>query len=222
MKKFMILVCALALTLCACASETPSEDGGSSVTLKKDGSVEIKMTEEFGSDYSEDGLKSLIDESVAAYGRQSGSAQISLESCEKDGAGQLVIEMTFDSSETYAGWKNYFLDYMYASELGMDSDIEIDTQGFFAGTISEAYAAGYSLDVTLAPVSDNSVQSVTKADLLSMGDKHIVILEREDEDETVTVNCYGEILYVGDGVTATEKKSAQVSAADGYAMIVFE
>lgn len=226
MKKFIIMACALTFILCAC-SDTQSKDTDnsvmSSITLKKDGSIESKTVEDFGTDYSEDGLKELIDTSIAMYQKQSKSSQISLKSCEKNSQGKLIVEMTFNNSEAFAGWNNYLLDYMYASEMNMDnSDIEINTQGFFAGTISDAYAAGYSLETTLNAVSDSSRKSVAKADLLSMGDRHIVILECDDEDESVIVNCYDEILYIGDGVTATGKKSASVSAADGYGIIVFK
>lgn len=227
MKKFIAMACVLALGLCACGS-SQSKDADSSltstITLKKDGSIESKTVEDFGTGYSEDGLKSLIDASIAMYQKQSESSQISLKSCEKNGQDKLIVEMTFNHSEAYAGWNNYFLDYMYASEMGMDSsNIENDTQGFFVGTISDAYAAGYSLETTLKAASDNSDKSsVTKADLLSMGDRHIVILESYDDDEPVIVNCYDEILYVGDGVTTIGKKSASVNTADRYGIIVFK
>ena len=68
----------------------------------------------------------------------------------------------------------------------------------------------------------NAKQTVSKSDLLGMGDTHIVILERGSDDEPVSVECFGEILYVSDGVSVTGKKSAQVDAMDGYGMIVFQ
>lgn len=227
MRKFIVMVCILVCGLCACGNSQSKDTDStvtSAITLKKDGSIERRTVEDFGTDYSEDGLKSLIDASIAMYQNLSKSSQISLKSCEKNEQDKLIVEMTFNNSEAYAGWNNYFLDYMYASEMGMDgSGIENDTQGFFAGTISEAYAAGYSLETTLNAASDNSSKaSVTKADLLSMGDSHIVILECYEDDEPVIVNCYDEILYVGDGVTVTDKKSASVNAVDGYGIIVFK
>lgn len=225
MKKFIIIICALVLGLCACGSKQSGDTDNpetSAITLKKDGSIESRLVENFGT-YSEDGLKSLIESSITEYQKLAASAQISLKSCEKNAQEKLSVEMTFNDAAAYAGWNNYFLDYMYATEMGVDiGTLQNDTQGFFAGTISDAYAAGYSLETTMTAVSDNrSKQSVTKADLLSMGDSHIVILECYDE-ESVTVNCYDEILYVGDGVTAAGKKSAIVSNADGYGMIVFK
>lgn len=236
MRKFvMIIACILALGLCACGDSGADGNSGvgtdkaensaaSTITLKKDGSIESRLVEDFGTDYSEDGLKNLIDTSITGYQNRAEAAKVSLKSCKKNGQNQLVVEMTFNDSSAYAGWNNYFLEYMYASEMGMDSsNIENNTQGFFAGTISDAYSAGYSLETTLQAASaGNSKQSVTKSDLLSMGDTHIVIVERYEDDEPVTINCYNEILYVGDGVTATGKKSASIGATDGYGIIVFK
>ncbi len=238
MKRFVrIMVCAavLALGLCACGGGEQKNNvegdeaasgyaGASVITLKKDGSIEYRLVEDFGEDYSEDALKSLIDESITAYQKKAAQAQVRLKGCQKNKEDRLAVEMTFGDWNAYAGWNNYFLDYMYASEMGMDTAaIEGSTDGFFAGTISDAYNAGYGLEVTLNAVSEkNAKQTVSKSDLLGMGDTHIVILERGSDDEPVSVECFGEILYVSDGVSVTGKKSAQVDAMDGYGMIVFQ
>lgn len=234
MKKFMMIIaCVLtmALGLCACGEKgektknTESSSAASSITLKKDGSIESSLSAEgFGTDYSEDGLKDLIETSISAYQNLSSSSEVRLKSLKKDAQDKMIVEMAFNDSAAYAGWNNYLLDYLYASESGMDSSsIENNTEGFFAGTISDAYTAGYELDMTLQAASDNnSKQSVSKSDLLSMGDTHIVILSRFDDDEPIVVNCYNDILYVSDGVTVTGKKSAAVDAMDGYGIIVFQ
>lgn len=227
MKKLMMMAGVLALGLCACGDNQTKEvdnQTASTITLEKDGSIESRLVENFGADYSEDGLKNLIDTSITAYQKQAGASSVNLNSCEKNNKGQLVVEMTFNDSTAYAGWNNYFLDYMYASEMGLDnSSIESSTEGFFAGTISDAYSAGYNLDTTLNSVSNNSIKSsVTKSDLLGMGDNHIVILARYEDDDPIGIKCYDEILYVGDGVTATGKRSANVSTTEGYGIIVFK
>lgn len=228
MKKTMIMACALAFLLCACGDNQTKDAAGatttSAITLEKDGSIASKLVEDFGTDYSEDGLKNLLDTSITEYQKLSGAAQVNLKNCEKNNKGKLVVEMTFNDSAAYAGWNNYLLDYMYASEMGMDSSgIENNTEGFFAGTISDAYSAGYSLETTLNAVSDNSIKSsVTKSDLLGMGSNHIVILARYAGDDPIDIKCYDEILYVGDGVTATGKRSANVSTTEGYGIIVFK
>jgi hypothetical protein len=86
--------------------------------------------------------------------------------------------------------------------------------------------AGYDLNISLKDVSDTSV-TISKPQLLGMGDNHIVIIEAEKAEdgaqiETVHVNTYDEILYVGNGVTKTGKKSADVNVASGYGYIVFK
>lgn len=227
MKKTMMIICVLALGLCACGdNQTKGVDNqtASAITLEKDGSIESRLVEDFGEDYNEDSLKNLIDTSITAYQKQAGDSSVNLKSCEKNNKGQLVVEMTFHDSSAYAGWNNYFLDYMYASEMGLDNgSIESSTEGFFAGTISDAYSAGYNLETTLSAVSNNSIKSsVTKSDLLSMGSNHIVILARYEGDDPIDIKCYDEIMYVSDGVTATGKRSANVSTTDGYGIIVFK
>lgn len=229
MKKITVMACILALGLCACADVKPKEKDSedmppSMITIEKDGSIKSRLTEDFGTGYSEEGLKKLIDMSITEYQGKSGGSRIELKNCEKNNNEKLVIEMEFNTADAYAGWNNYFLEYMYASELGLDSSsIESSTDGFFAGTISDAYSAGYSLDVTLNAVSDDSIKkNVTKSDLLGMGNNHIVILERYGDEEPIGVKCYDEILYAGDGVTVTGKKSAEISTMEGYGVIVFK
>ena len=66
--------------------------------------------------------------------------------------------------------------------------------------------------MTLNAASDNSENAtVSKPELLGMGSNHIVILELEKPEEgqevqPIRVNCFDEILYVGDGVTVVGKR----------------
>ena len=66
--------------------------------------------------------------------------------------------------------------------------------------------------------------STVKPELLGMGDNHIVIeiIENAEAADLIRVNCFDEILYISDGVTAVGKKSADVSLTDGYRIIVFK
>jgi hypothetical protein len=86
--------------------------------------------------------------------------------------------------------------------------------------------AGYDLNITLTDASDSSV-TISKPQLLGMGDNHIVIIQTEKAEEgaqieTVHVNTYDEILYVGNGVTKTGKKSADINVSNGYGIVVFK
>ena len=50
----------------------------------------------------------------------------------------------------------------------------------------------------------------------------IVATKEDVEAETIRISCFDEILYVGEGVTAVNKKSADVKLSDGYGIIVFK
>lgn len=227
MKKIMVMACILALGLCACSNVKLKDEEDvlpSMITIEKDGSIKSRLVEDFGAGYSEEGLKKLIDMSIAAYKGKSPASQVELKSCEKDNNGKIIVEMAFNDTYAYAGWNNYFIEYMYASELGLDSgSIKNSTQGFFAGTISDAHAAGYNLDVTLYAISDSSIKkTIAKSDLLGMGNNHIVLMERHGGDGPIDVECYKDILYTSDGVNVIGKKSASISADSGYAAVVFK
>jgi hypothetical protein len=60
-----------------------------------------------------------------------------------------------------------------------------------------------------------------------MGDNHIVIIEAEKAEDgavinTVHINTFDEILYVGNGITKTGKKSADMNLSSGNGIIVFK
>ncbi len=210
-KTVFLIMCICMLGLAACGERTDEEmddDAAvSSISLKKDGSISSKIVEDFQeSDYDMNGLKSMIETSIEEYKLEDAEANITLKSCKVEN-GFTNVQIEFDNFNSYAGFNN---------------------EHFFAGTIQGANQAGFDLDVTLNAASDNSENAtVSKPELLGMGSNHIVILELEKPEEgqevqPIRVNCFDEILYVGDGVTVVGKKSADVSLAEGYGIIVFK
>lgn len=173
----------------------------SSISVDKDGGISSTIVEDFmESYYDADGLKSMIESSISEYKSENAAAQIKLESCKvKDGVVNVLME--YGDYQAYAGFNN---------------------EDFFAGTIKDANMAGYDLNVTLHSVSDNA--AVSKPELLGMGDSHIVIVGNSEDPDAgqIRVNCFDDILYVGDGVATVSKKSADVSLSDGYKIIVFK
>jgi hypothetical protein len=157
--------------------------------------------------YDENGLKSMIEDSIAEYLNKSSASNIdklSLKSCSV-GDGYANVTIDYDSYKAYKGFNG---------------------EDFFVGTITEANMAGYDLNITLNGAND-STATISKPQLLEMGDNNIVILEAQptqdgSQIETVHVNTYDEILYVGSGVTKTGKKSADINVASGYGYIVFK
>lgn len=196
------------------AANGKSEDAavaGTSVTVKKDGRIISDIVEDFGESYYDvDGLKSMIETSIEEYAATDPSAEIRLKSCDFS-KGVVKVRMEFGNYSSYAGFNNEY---------------------FFAGTIQAANQAGIDLNMNLNAVSGKSEkESISKPELLGMGDSHIVFLEAAGADgteeqaldtETVRVECFGEILYVGEGVTPVGKKSADVQLTGGYGVIVFK
>lgn len=212
-KAMLLMACMCLIGLTACGERTDDDFDGAAMTtisVKKDGSISSKIVEDFGASYYDaEALKSMIETEIADYKAADGTAQITLRSCEVE-AGKTNVLMEFNDHDTYAGYND---------------------ERFFAGTVQGADQAGFDLNVTLNSVSGGA--GITKADLLGMGDSHIVILEvvRPDEvtrseeiqeAQTIRVNCYDEILYVGEGVTPVGKKSADVTLPEGFGIIVFK
>ncbi|MCM1184776.1 MAG: hypothetical protein NC337_15520 [Roseburia sp.] len=213
-----LLLCALGLTACATdgqqGSGSPSgksktkDEMVTSVSVNKDGSIESRIVEEFEASYYDvSALRTMIEEAAAEYTNETASAEVSLEGCEVVD-GKVNVEIKYNDYNAYAGFNG---------------------ETFFAGTIQEAYQAGFDLNVTLKAVSDkDDAQTVSKQELLGMGDNHIIIFERplEEEEEpdgaSMRINCYGDILYVGDNVSTVGKKSADVNVGQGVGVIVFK
>lgn len=81
-KTFALVLCVLMLGLTACGSkaeENAEETQVSSISIKKDGSISSKIIEDFSQSYYDvDGLKSMIETSIAEYKAQNSEAQVSL------------------------------------------------------------------------------------------------------------------------------------------------
>lgn len=208
--KFLILMlCFGMFGLTACGERTDEDISGStvsSITVNKDGSISSSIVEDFGESYYDvGGLKSMIESAIADYKADDSTAQVSLKTC-KAADDSVNVLLEFADYKSYSGFNG---------------------ENFFAGTIQSANQAGFDLNVTLQAVSEKSEQtSVSKPELLGMGDSHIVILETAaDEGEgtgSVRINCFDDILYVGEGVTTVGKKSADVAFTGGYGIIVFK
>lgn len=212
-KSVILMLCLCMLGLVACGEKeqqgTPEVKDEvaattSSVTVNKDGSISCSIIEDFVENYyDEEGLKTMIETSISEYKAENVTAKVDLKSCKaKDGVVKVLME--YGDYQTYAGFNQ---------------------EEFFAGTIQAANMAGFDLNVSLRAVSDKSGNTtISKPELLGMGDNHIVILgsSGQQEAEQIRVDCFDEILYVGDSVAAVGKKSADVTLSEGYKIIVFK
>ena len=210
-KTIMLMMCICVLGLTACGEKTQDvkdelavSDTRSSISVNKDGSISSTIVEDFVESYYDvEGLKSMIESSINAYKAENTEAKIKLKSCKaKDGVANVEIE--FGDYQAYAGFNQ---------------------EDFFVGTVKDANMAGYDLNVTLSAVAETAEnETISKPELLGMGDNHVIIVENTEEQdaELLRVNCFGEILYVGEGVTSVGKKSVNVAYSEGSKMIVFK
>ncbi|MDE6917092.1 MAG: hypothetical protein K2P39_09900, partial [Lachnospiraceae bacterium] len=188
-KSVILMLCLCMLGLVACGEKeqqgTPEVKDEvaattSSVIVNKDGSISCSIIEDFVENYyDEEGLKTMIETSISEYKAENVTAKVDLKSCKaKDGVVKVLME--YGDYQTYAGFNQ---------------------EEFFAGTIQAANMAGFDLNVSLRAVSDKSGNTtISKPELLGMGDNHIVILgsSGQQEAEQIRVDCFDEILYVGD------------------------
>ncbi len=211
-KRICVMILACATFLCACGSKVTEDTDGNfatAISIKKDGSIEDRITEEFSEEYYDvTELESMINESISEYLKDEPQSQITLKKCRQED-NNAVVEMKYNDYNAYARFNG---------------------EKFFAGTIKEAYEAGYDLNITLNSVNSDSetASAISKQELLNMGDNHIVILERIkineeiQEQEPLHINCFGEILYASEGISASNKKTARVDMSEGLAVIVFK
>ena len=196
------ILAVLMVWLTACGSGADAEqETVNSLILDKDGSVENMIIEGFDKDYYDlDGLNTMIKDSIEQYCRQNPSADITLKGSEVSD-GQVRVSMKYDSAASYMGY---------------------NSETLFVGTVQEAYSAGYDLNISLTDVKDSS-NTVGKQELLEMGEKHIVIIQLPSTmTDGMRLQCFGEILYISDGVNPVSKKTADIEQSQGVSVVVFK
>ncbi len=158
------------------------------IVVKKDGSVLGAIIEDFSdSKYVSEELKAMLEEEIAAYNAKAGEGRVTLETYEVTEDKKVKVYLEYASFEDYAGFNE---------------------ETFFAGTVSEAYEAGYEF-VDMKNVSGEGA-AMGKADVLEKGSMKIVIFE-----EPVHVRVNGKISYISSGMTVEGKKEAVADNEEG-------
>lgn len=204
MKKFMMMgvLAAFILGMTACGTEDASveENLMNSISIEKDGSIESIIVEDFTeSYYSVDDLKNMIQDTITDYRKQDPDSEITLETCEMVDQ-KVKVVLKYNSADTYSGY---------------------NSETLFVGTVQEAYAEGYDMNMSLTG-TDKEGTKIGRQELLNMGENHIMIMENVIKDGTLRINCYDTILYTGNGITPIAKKKADVEPTQGYSVIVFK
>ena len=132
------------LLLWGCGEQTTEEQvevnvettSACAIEVMEDGSILETITEEFSQEYyDEESLKNMILSEVAEFNRSHVNDTISVDKLENK-KGKVSVEIRYPSAEIY-------------TEYNTD---EYNNRALFHGTVSEAYAAGYSLDISMTDV----------------------------------------------------------------------
>lgn len=193
MKKWRVvfLTVCIACLLCACQKETDVDTN--TVIIDKKGQITEAIVEDFDQPYyNEEELKSQIESQIAAYNTQNGSEDaISLEKFELKEQ-KIFVNISFEDHSAYTGFNE--------KEL-------------FAGTVAQAYDAGY----TFPQMKTTDGAEISQADVLELGEKHVVILEEQQQ-----VRVPGKITHASEGVSLVDDKTA-VNLNEGQkAFIIYE
>lgn len=190
---FMLILASVHLSGCG-AGEV--EEGGS-VSIQKDGSISVSITESFDkSYYDKDELQKKILTEAADYNRQTGTGSITVNkvSVEKDMA---LVEMSYGKAEDYAAFNDSV---------------------FFVGTPAQAEEKGYDLNTVLSGTKD-AMETVGITDIRTMSEYTILITGGK---EPVTLN--GKAAYVSSNVTVSKnlKKVSFDKASEELAFVLYK
>lgn len=174
----------LAIILCmgmaaGCGSKfTPDE---STVYVKKNGSVVAVDVEDFNTDtYDKDKLKEYVEDTVSEYNKENGKNRVKFQKLSvKDDQASLTME------------------YKTAADFRKFNGID-----FFAGTLAEALAAGYSFDADFACVENETPKVCSREDFIKDGNYKVVIIK-----DNMDVKVKGKIAYVSTKNTALKDQS---------------
>ena len=189
---FMIVCLTVALVGCGGDPEVTE----TTIEVKKNGSVVHTLVEEFSEEYYDlEELMSVIQESCDAYNDSAGRKAVSVGDVEVTD-GVLTAVMTYASVSDYASFNG---------------------QALFAGSIRDAYNAGYTLDVTLQSAREGE-DSIAREDLLNMGEQNLVIIR-----EAVAVRMWGKARYYTQDVEpGKDARTVRVTDPDTLSYIVFD
>ncbi|MBE5852702.1 MAG: hypothetical protein E7299_07115 [Lachnospiraceae bacterium] len=212
MKRWKVMALALFSAFCivACGKETPQEDV-TSISVGNDGTIDYKIVENFGTEYSISDFEAMLQEDVTQYNQGLAEGAIEIAGVSQNEKGNIVVEMKFPSAADFNGFCN------------INTMEEIL---FFYGTIEEAYKAGHSLDVILHG-RENDTEILKKNDILNLGESKILIYDaRLNHDGTtqtpanMRINVSGQISHVSNGVVIVDKNTVDISAIDGLYYII--
>lgn len=193
--------CMLALGGCGSA-KVPSTVDTTSIVVNGDGTVTSYVVDIFDKDYySVDELQTMAAEEVAEYNDANATVDtasapaISLEKVELlEDTDKVMVLHQYNSVESYADFNDSVLFY---------------------GTIGQAMANGYDLDVDLIKVNGTDVMD--SATLKTNSQKNILIT-----DENAFIYCPKKVAYVSHEAVINEDGSVDTTQSDSYIYILMK
>ncbi|MCM1262544.1 MAG: hypothetical protein NC313_07450 [Butyrivibrio sp.] len=164
------------------------------VSIKKDGSIEHKIVDQFEMDYYDiNELAMKAQEKIDGYTEEKDA--IVLQSAE-DKDGKITVKMIYKSG-------GYYEQYNHRQ--------------FFYGTVAEASEQGYSVK----NVYDEEGNKL--GDAKDVWDNHVVIIQTK-KDEKIDVNVFDKILYTSDNIARAGNNDVVIDAKDSdmISCIVFK
>lgn len=182
-------MCAASL-LTGCGDASPRR---TTIEVKKNGTITHTIVEDFSEDYySLDGLKETVESACSTYNAAMSGDRVRLKDAkEKDGV--LTAVMEYENAAAYSGFNR---------------------QALFVGTVEDARAAGYDLNITLR---DGSGGTVGREELMKQEDAHILVVR-----EAVDVKVWDKVLYYSEDVTPQEDGCLTVAEDQALSFIVFK
>jgi len=198
MKKRIVFIIGVfgSMLLYGCGSSN-TDLSETTVIVEKNGKVTDAIVESFDKDYYDAAeLEDMVNKELASYQKLTGS---------KDSA----VLSDFKVEDKVA---NVGLEFATAVDYASFNDV-----AFFFGTISEAYAAGYDLDVILKSTSEE--ETIGKDALMEeMGSYHMIV-----SGEPIRIKTYGKILYTTANVDLIDDKEVRISSeSEGLAYIILK
>ncbi len=202
MKKYawlMGLLCLCALFLSGCGeAKLPDVIQTPTVSVTREGAVAVWLLGDFDKDYYS--ISELTDMAVS-------------EAAQFCGAKKRDTAAVVDKVENVQGSATKVM-VSYKFDSG-DSCSEFLGNVFFYGTVGEAIQKGYSMDVIMRSVDDNSL--FTEAQLRQAGDRYLVIT-----DISADIYCPAVVTHISNGALLNEDKSVNPSAAEGLVYILMK
>lgn len=214
-KKWCMLLCLSIIFVCAGCGKKQKEVDITTFSIEKDGSIQHTIVESFGDEFDSKELEAMLQSELNSYGKSKATPTAGDVKCDevtvKDG--QIKVVMDYPSGQDF---------YEFNNINAMKPAI------FFFGTIEEAYAEGYDLDIILHQIEDDSVL-LERDDLLHLGDKNILIYDsminydsEQNQGAPVKFHFYTNIYASSDNVVIEGKKDARINETDNLAYIILD